>query len=91
MNYKEGLNPVIGANPRILVLGSLPGDESIRRQEYYGNPGNMFWDVMSGVLGAKSPTEYPAKVEYLKRHGYALQKLLAAFNRWYTIPSLACI
>ncbi len=28
--------------PVILVLGSLPGDESIRWQEYYGSPRNMY-------------------------------------------------
>ena len=78
---KLGLKPVIGANPRILILGSLPGDESIRRQEYYGNPRNMFWDVMSGILGEKAPVRYSEKVEYLKRYGIALWDVLHAAER----------
>ena len=81
MDYKEGLQPVIGSNPRILILGSLPGDESLRKQEYYGNPRNMFWDVMSGVLGEKAPIRYPERVEYLKRHGIALWDALHAAER----------
>ena len=81
MDYKEGLQPVIGPNPRILILGSLPGDESLRKQEYYGNPRNMFWDVMSGVLGEKAPIRYPERVEYLKRHGIALWDALHVAER----------
>ena len=78
---KLGLEPVIGANPRILILGSLPGDESIRRQEYYGNPRNLFWNVMNGVLEEKPPITYAKKVEYLKRHGIALWDVLHAAER----------
>lgn len=81
MEYKEGLDPIIGTNPRILILGSLPGDESIRKQEYYGNPRNMFWGVMSGILGEPAPTSYPEKVDYLKRHGIALWDVLYAAER----------
>ena len=81
MGYKEGLCPVVGNNPRILILGSLPGDESLRKQEYYGNPRNMFWDVMSGVLDEKSPTNYQDKLEYLKRHGIALWDVLHSAER----------
>ena len=78
---KQGLQPVIGKNPRILILGSLPGDESLRKQEYYGNPINMFWDVMSGILGKPAPATYPEKVEYLKRHGIALWDVLCSAER----------
>lgn len=78
---KLGLKPVIGNNARILILGSLPGDESLRKQEYYGNPRNMFWDVMSGILGEKAPARYSEKVEYLKRHGIALWDVLHAAER----------
>lgn len=81
MDYKEGLKPVIDGNSRILILGSLPGDESLRRQEYYGNPRNMFWEVMSGVLGEKAPLQYSEKIEYLKRHGIALWDVLHAAER----------
>lgn len=78
---KQGLQPIIGNNPRILILGSLPGDESLRRQEYYGNPRNMFWDVMNGILGEKAPAAYPEKIEYLKRHGIALWDVLHSAER----------
>ena len=78
---KQGLQAVVGTNPRILILGSLPGDESLRRQEYYGNPRNMFWDVMSGVLGEDAPKQYSEKVEYLKRHNIALWDVFHSAER----------
>lgn len=81
MEKKLGMPPVIGDNAKVLILGSLPGDESLRRQEYYGNPRNRFWDVMSGILNEKAPLDYSDKVEYLKRHGIALWDVLHAAER----------
>lgn len=78
---KHGLLPVVGQNARILILGSLPGDESLRRQEYYGNPRNRFWAVMGGVLGEDAPESYPEKVMYLKKHGIALWDVISAADR----------
>lgn len=81
MDYKEGLKPVISDNARILILGSLPGDESLKRQEYYGNPRNLFWKVIGNAIGETVPTEYAAKVEYLKAHGIALWDVFKAAER----------
>ena len=78
---KQGLQPLAGTNPKILILGSLPGDESLRRQEYYGNPRNMFWDVMSGILGEDAPENYLEKVKYLTRHNMALWDVLHSAER----------
>ena len=81
MNLKKSLPPLIGSKARILILGTLPGDESLRKQEYYGNPNNMFWDVMSGILEEKVPIFYQEKVGYLKRHGITLWDVLHAAER----------
>ena len=81
MNYKEGLNPLVGDEAKILILGSLPGDESIRKKEYYGNPNNMFWEVMEQILEDKVPDEYADKVKYLNRHGIALWDILHSAER----------
>jgi len=40
---KQGFPAVIDENTEILILGSLPGDVSIRKHQYYGHPGNDFW------------------------------------------------
>ena len=43
--------PVVDDRTRVLVLGSLPGEESLARRQYYGNPRNHFWRLMSEVIG----------------------------------------
>lgn len=81
MEKKIGLAPVIGDDARILILGSLPGDESLRKQEYYGNPKNMFWKVIGNVLEEQVPFSYPEKVAYLEKYGIALWDVLKSAQR----------
>ena len=80
-NHKQGLAPLVGPSPRILILGSLPSDESIRRKEYYGNPRNLFWKVIAGVYGEPTPESYDAKKDILFRHGIALWDVCASAER----------
>ena len=47
---KASFPPVADARTRLLVLGSLPGDISLRRAQYYGNPRNQFWRLMEVVI-----------------------------------------
>lgn len=78
---KTGLAPLIGGCPEILVLGSLPGDESLRRQQYYGNPRNMFWDVMGKVFEEAVLMDYESRKEFLSSHHVALWDVIAAARR----------
>jgi len=48
---KRSFGPVADARTRLLVLGSLPGEESLQRAQYYANPRNHFWRLMSDVTG----------------------------------------
>ncbi len=47
---KSGLPPVLDRNTEVLILGSLPSDISLSKGEYYGNPGNDFWKILTEVV-----------------------------------------
>lgn len=50
MPLKFAFPPSVDADTRLLILGSLPGDASIRQGEYYAHRGNAFWHLLGDVL-----------------------------------------
>ncbi len=55
----------------MLVLGTLPGEESLRRQEYYAHPRNLFWPIVFALFGACVPASYDERVRFLRDRGIA--------------------
>ncbi|MGP8329320.1 MAG: DNA-deoxyinosine glycosylase [Methanosarcinaceae archaeon] len=79
---KKGLAPIIDNGTRILILGSLPSDKSISKQQYYGNPGNDFWKLIREVIGEDITTfDYEAKIQRLREHGIGLWDVFLAGDR----------
>jgi len=54
------------------VLGTLPGEESLRRVEYYAHPRNLFWPIVCGLFGAAVPAPYADKLRFVTRQRIAL-------------------
>ena len=48
---KRSFGPIVDARTRLLVLGSLPGEESLAQSRYYAHPRNQFWRLMGDVIG----------------------------------------
>ncbi len=68
----EGLPPVVSENARILILGTLPGKQSLAMQKYYDHPGNAFWKVMEKLIGVKRGMSYQERINQLKNARIAL-------------------
>ena len=60
---KTAFAPVVDADTRVLILGSLPGDQSLAAGRYYANPRNRFWHLMGAVI---ERTDLP-EIDYEQR------------------------
>jgi double-stranded uracil-DNA glycosylase len=76
-----GFPPISGSSARVLILGSLPGVESLRRQQYYAHPRNVFWQIMGDFFGAAPVLPYAARVEALIANDVAVWDVCHAAHR----------
>lgn len=56
----------------VLILGSMPGIESLKQQQYYAHPRNLFWDFMGKLFGGGRDLPYEKRLAVLRKHGVAL-------------------
>jgi hypoxanthine-DNA glycosylase len=73
--------PIISPDARVLILGSMPGEMSLRMQQYYAHRQNVFWRIMGDLIGAGRHLEYPVRVELVKSNGIALWESLMSCQR----------
>jgi len=64
-------------NARVLILGSMPGEESLRQREYYAFRHNAFWRIMGELYGFPPDLPYPERLARLRANGVALWDVLA--------------
>ncbi|MFT5656778.1 MAG: TDG/mug DNA glycosylase family protein [Gammaproteobacteria bacterium] len=77
----HSIEPIIGRNPRIIILGSMPGIISINAAQYYANPRNMFWAVLAELFGIDTDCSYQARVEQIRELPIILWDTLKACHR----------
>ena len=65
---------------RVLILGSLPGEASLKAQRYYAHPQNQFWRLVGAVIGREDlpSLDYEARLAAL---------LAAKVGLWDTVAS----
>jgi hypoxanthine-DNA glycosylase len=78
----QGLEPVISRQSRLVILGSFPGEASLRAQQYYGHPRNQFWPLLGAIWGIDlAGLSYPRRLVELRRRGLGLWDIYAACRR----------
>jgi TDG/mug DNA glycosylase family protein len=78
---KRSFAPIIGGSPRALVLGTLPGEESLRQVRYYAHPRNLFWPVIHALFGATPSDIYEERLAFVIAHDIALWDVCAMAER----------
>ncbi|WP_265571373.1 DNA-deoxyinosine glycosylase [Sphingomicrobium nitratireducens] len=79
---KQGLPPVGAARPRLLILGSLPGERSLAEARYYAHPRNLFWKLLGGAIGDEMEAlDYEVRLERLAVRGIALWDVVGRAER----------
>jgi hypoxanthine-DNA glycosylase len=71
-NRAKGFGYIAESDARVVILGSMPGVESLRQQQYYAHPRNSFWDLMGEMFAAGRALPYPDRLLRLKQHHIAL-------------------
>jgi hypoxanthine-DNA glycosylase len=69
---KRSFPPLVDAKARVLVLGTLPGEESLRRGEYYAHPRNLFWPIIFALFGETPALNYAERLAFLTTHRIAV-------------------
>ncbi len=78
----EGLDPVIAANTRLIVLGSFPSVASLQAGEYYAHPRNHFWPLLSSLWGVDlRAMPYGERLQEVMRHGLGIWDVYAHCRR----------
>lgn len=76
MNEIKGFPPIAADDSRILVLGSMPSETSLKMQQYYGHRRNAFWHIMGELFGAGQEMDYEQRKQVLMQNGVAVWDVL---------------
>ena len=81
MPFIESFEPVIGKNPKVLILGSIPGIASLQVQQYYAHPRNAFWPIMAKLFDVEWSDDYESRIQQVKSLPVVLWDTLKACHR----------
>jgi len=76
-----GFLPILGSEANVLILGTLPSQQSLIKQQYYGHPRNAFWPIMGELFGAGLDKVYADRAGLLSSYGIAVWDVLKSGSR----------
>lgn len=76
MSRIQSFAPIGNEQATILILGSMPGEASLRAREYYAHPRNHFWRLMAELLALDMAAPYAERAAALRQAGIAVWDVL---------------
>ena len=80
-NGVVGFSPIANEVSSLLILGTIPGHDSLVKHQYYANSRNAFWDIMGELVGASPKLSYEERLRTLVANGIAIWDVLEAGQR----------
>ena len=78
----RGLAPIVAPDAELLLLGSFPGEESLRQAQYYAHPHNQFWRLLGDVVSVDLHSmSYAERLAALKRLRIGLWDIITGCER----------
>jgi len=82
ISIKRSMAPVGSTDARLLILGSLPGEASLKTQRYYAHPQNQFWRLLGAAIGEDlASLDYEASLARLAAREIALWDVVGEARR----------
>ena len=82
ITVKRSMAPAGSTNARLLILGSLPGEASLKAQRYYAHPQNQFWRLLGEAIGEDLVAlEYDERLARLAARDIALWDVVGEAQR----------
>ena len=75
------LPPVVDGQTKVLIVGSMPGVQSLEKQQYYGNPRNHFWRIIGELTEERIPEQYEQRLALVKKHRIGLWDVIRSCER----------
>lgn len=73
--------PVSSPQTSVVILGSMPGQLSLKVNQYYAAPQNLFWPTMSQLFGIARELPYAERLALLVKAGVGLWDVLKHCDR----------
>src|SRR2546428_7487968 len=77
----QGFDPIADSAARVLILGTLPSQVSLQKGQYYAQPRNVFWKIMSELFSFDRLASYSARTDRLISEGVALWDVCHSADR----------
>jgi hypoxanthine-DNA glycosylase len=91
LSRKRCFAPVVDDQTRLLILGSLPGTQSLVHNEYYAHPQNRFWTLMSEIVDIDlRALDYSTRLQALLASRIGLWDVVAEASREGSLDSRIC-